>query len=82
MKDARRYSFQPPESDDRAAHVVHFLSALYTLRRVRNDEPVQAALLHQSAFLLPRRNDLSHPQRSQNGVIDAVLRDRVIRYVA
>ena len=30
MKDARRYSFQPPESDDRAAHVVHFLSALYT----------------------------------------------------
>ena len=31
MKDARRYSFQPPESDDRAAHVVHFLSALYTL---------------------------------------------------
>ena len=30
MKDARRYSFQPPESDDRAAHVVHFLSALYS----------------------------------------------------
>ena len=52
------------------------------LRRVRNDQPIEAALLHQPAFLLPRRNGLSHPQRSQNGVIDAVLSDRVIRYVA
>ena len=52
------------------------------LRRVRNDQPIEAALLHQPAFLLPRRNGLSHPQRSQNGVIDAVLRHRVIRYVA
>ena len=34
MKDARRYSFQPPESDDRAAHVVHFLSALYRLQLI------------------------------------------------
>ena len=52
------------------------------LRRVRYDQPIEAALLHQPAFFLPRRNDLSHPQRSQNGVIDAVLSDRVIRYVA
>ena len=34
------------------------------LRRVWNSEPVKAALLHQSAFLLPRRNSLGHPQRS------------------
>ena len=34
------------------------------LRRVWNSEPVKAALLHQSAFFLPRRNGLSHPQRS------------------
>ena len=52
------------------------------LRRVRHHQPIEAALLHQSGFLLPRRNDLSHPQWSQNGVIDAVLRDRVTRYVA
>ena len=52
------------------------------LRRVRDGEPVEAALLHQSAFFVLRRDDLSHPQRSQNGVIDAVLRDRIVRYVA
>ena len=52
------------------------------LRRVRDNEPVSAALLYQSAFLLPRRDGLSHPQRSENGVIDAVLRHGVVRYVA
>ena len=52
------------------------------LRWVGNDQPVQATFLHQSAFLLPRRNGLGHPQRSKNAVIDAVLSDRVIRYVA
>ena len=52
------------------------------LRRVRDGEPVEAALLHQSAFFVLRRNGLSHPQRSENGVIDAVLRHGVVRYVA
>ena len=52
------------------------------LRRVRDGEPIEAALLHQPAFLVPRRDDLSHPQRSQNGVIDAMLRHGVVRYVA
>ena len=52
------------------------------LRRVRDGEPVSAALLHQPAFLLPRRNGLSHPQRSQHGVIDALLRHGVVWYVA
>ena len=52
------------------------------LRRVRNDEPVEAALLHQPAFFVLRRDGFGHPQRSQNGVIDAVLSDRIVRYVA
>ncbi len=52
------------------------------LRRVRDDEPVEAAFLHQPAFFVLRRNGLSHPQRSQNGVIDAVLRHGVVWYVA
>ena len=52
------------------------------LRRVRNDEPVQAAFLHQSAFFVLRRNGFGHPQRSENGVIDAVLRHGVVWYVA
>ena len=34
------------------------------LRRVRNHQPVQATFLHQSTFLLPRRDGLGHPQRS------------------
>ena len=52
------------------------------LRRVRNDEPVEAALLHQSAFFVLRWNGLGHVQRSQNSVIDAVLRHGVVWYVA
>ena len=49
---------------------------------VRNDEPIEAALLHQSAFFVLRRDDLSHPQRSEHGVLDAVLRHGVVWYVA
>ena len=52
------------------------------LRRVRDGEPVKAAFLHQSAFLVLRWNGLGHVQRSQNSVIDAVLRHGVVRYVA
>ena len=52
------------------------------LRRVRDGEPVEAALLHQPAFFVLRRDGFGHPQRSQNGVLDAVLRDRIVRYVA
>ena len=52
------------------------------LRRVRDNEPVSAALLYQSAFFVPRRDGLGHPQRSENGVIDAVLRHGVVWYVA
>ena len=52
------------------------------LRRVRNDEPVPAALLYQPAFLLLRRDGFGHPQRSENGVIDAVLRHSIVWYVA
>ena len=52
------------------------------LRRVRNDEPVSAALLHQSAFFVLRRDGFGHPQRSENGVIDAMLRHGVVWYVA
>ena len=52
------------------------------LRRVRDGEPVEAALLHQSAFFVLRWNGLGHVQRSQNSVIDAVLRHGVVRYVA
>ena len=32
MEGTRRYSFQPPKHAGRAAHAVHFLSALYTDR--------------------------------------------------
>ena len=35
-----------------------------------------------TAFLLPRRNGLGHTQRSQDRVINAVLRNGIIRYVA
>ena len=52
------------------------------LRRVRNDEPVSAALLHESAFFVPCWDSFGHPQRSENGVIDAVLRHGVVWYVA
>ena len=52
------------------------------LRRVRDGEPIQAAFLHQSAFFVLRRNGLGHPQRSEHGVIDAVLRHGVVWYVA
>ena len=52
------------------------------LRRVRGNEPVTAPFLHQSAFFVPCRDGLGHPQRSQNGVIDAVLRHGVVWYVA
>ena len=52
------------------------------LRRVRNDEPVAAALLHQSAFFVLRRDGFGHPQRSEHGVIDAVLRHGAVWYVA
>ena len=52
------------------------------LRRVRNDQPVTAAFPNQSAFFLPRRNGLGHTQRSQDRVINAVLRNGIIRYVA
>ena len=40
-------------------------------RRVRNDQPILTPFLHQSAFSWPRRDGLSHPQWSQDGVIDA-----------
>ncbi len=52
------------------------------LRRVRNDEPVPAVLPHQSAFFVLRRDGFGHPQRSEHGVIDAVLRHGVVWYVA
>ena len=52
------------------------------LRRVRNDEPVSAALLHQSAFFVLRRDGFGHPQWSEHGVIDAVLRHGVVWNVA
>ena len=48
------------------------------LRRVRDGEPVEAAFLHQSAFFVLRRNGFGHPQRSEHGVIDAVLRHGVV----
>ena len=52
------------------------------LRRVRNDEPIEAAFLHQSAFFVLRRDGFGHPQRSEYGVIDAMLRHGVVWYVA
>ena len=52
------------------------------LRRVRDGEPVKAAFLHQSAFFVLCWDGFSHPQRSENGVIDAVLRHGVVWYVA
>ena len=52
------------------------------LRRVRYDQPIEAALLYQPAFFVLRWNGLGHVQRSENGVIDAVLRHGVVWYVA
>ena len=52
------------------------------LRWVWNDQPVQAAFLYQSAFLLPRRGGLGHPQRSYNLWVDTVLKNSVVGDVA
>ena len=52
------------------------------LRWVRDNEPVPATLLHQSAFFVLRRDGFGHPQWSEYGVIDAMLRHGVVWNVA
>ena len=74
MKDARRYSFQPPESDDRAAHVVHFLSALYTIAQAGPypyTSPMSATLM-EYARCSTDRQDLAAQRRAllQLGVVE------------
>ena len=44
MEGDRRYSFQPPQSGNRAAYMAHFMSAVYTRRQRIEHSPADHPL--------------------------------------
>ena len=67
MESTRRYSFQPPKHAGRAAHEVHFLSALYSTCHFNLNLGVFGYALHSLLKEIATGENPPHPVYRNHG---------------